>query len=138
MGQERYRNGFKLTLQPDVVQVPLRWKRPRMIFVNSMSDLFHKDVPADFIAECFAVMQRASQHTFQVLTKAPTAPPNWPLNFRGQATSGWARRLRMPNTSTAFASKPDSSVGSVSLPRTASRPNAATTAEGDPLGHCRR
>ena len=71
MGQERYRNAFKLTLQPDVVQMPLRWKRPRMIFVNSMSDLFHKDVPADFIAECFAVMQQASQHTFQVLTKRP-------------------------------------------------------------------
>jgi protein gp37 len=71
MGQERYRNAFKLTLQPDVVQMPLHWKRPRMIFVNSMSDLFHKGVPADFIAECFAVMQQASQHTFQVLTKRP-------------------------------------------------------------------
>ena len=71
MGQGRYHNGFVLTLQPDVLEVPLRWKRPRMIFVNSMSDLFHKDVPAEFIEECFAVMQRASQHTFQVLTKRP-------------------------------------------------------------------
>ena len=71
MGQDRYRNGFKLTLQPDVVEMPLRWKRPRTVFVNSMSDLFHKDVPTDFIARCFAVMQRASQHTFQVLTKRP-------------------------------------------------------------------
>ena len=71
MGQERYRNAFKLTLQPDVVQMPLRWKRPRMIFVNSMSDLFHKDVPTEFIAKCFAVMQRAAHHTFQVLTKRP-------------------------------------------------------------------
>ena len=58
MGQERYRDGFKVTLQADVVELPLHWKRPRMIFVNSMSDLFHKDVPAEFIAECFAVMQR--------------------------------------------------------------------------------
>jgi len=71
MGQVRYRNGFRLTLQPDVLEVPLRWKRPRMIFVNSMSDLFHKDVPGDFIARCLAVMERASQHTFQVLTKRP-------------------------------------------------------------------
>ena len=71
MGQVRYRNGFKPTLQPDVVEVPLRWKRPRMVFVNSMSDLFHKDVPTEFIAKCFAVMEEASHHTFQVLTKRP-------------------------------------------------------------------
>ena len=71
MGQPRYRNGFKLTVQPDTLEVPLRWRRPRRIFVNSMSDLFHKDVPVEFIAECFGVMQKASQHTFQVLTKRP-------------------------------------------------------------------
>ena len=71
MGQPRYRNGFKLTLQPDVLEAPLRWKRPRMIFVNSMSDLFHKDVPAEYIANCFRVMEKASRHTFQVLTKRP-------------------------------------------------------------------
>jgi len=86
MGQDRYRNGFKVTLQPDALETPLHWKRPRMIFVNSMSDLFHKDVPTEFIAQCFAVMQEAPQHTFQVLTKrperavelAPTLP--WPAN----------------------------------------------------------
>ena len=71
MGQPRYRNAFKLTLQPDVLEVPLRWKRPRMVFVNSMSDLFHKDVPADYIARCFAVIEKASHHTFQLLTKRP-------------------------------------------------------------------
>ncbi len=86
MGQPRYRNGFRLTLQPDVLDVPLRWKRPRMVFVNSMSDLFHKDVPAEFIAKCFAVMQSASQHTFQVLTKRPRRAAElagrlpWPAN----------------------------------------------------------
>jgi protein gp37 len=86
MGQARYRRGFKVTLQPNLVEVPLRWKRPRMIFVNSMSDLFHKDVPAEFIAECFAVMQRATQHTFQVLTKRPERAAElashlpWPSN----------------------------------------------------------
>ncbi len=71
MGQQRYRNGFKLTLHPDALEAPLRWKRPRMVFVNSMSDLFHKDVPAEFIAKCFAVMEKATHHTFQVLTKRP-------------------------------------------------------------------
>jgi protein gp37 len=86
MGQDRYRRGFKVTLQPDVVDTPLRWKRPRMIFVNSMSDLFHKDVPSDFIAQCFAVMQQASQHTFQILTKRPERAAEladslrWPIN----------------------------------------------------------
>lgn len=71
MGKERYRNGFKLTTQPDALQIPLKWKRPRMIFVNSMSDLFHSDVPTDYIQLCFSVMETASQHTFQVLTKRP-------------------------------------------------------------------
>jgi protein gp37 len=86
MGQVRYRNAFKLTLQPDALRVPLRWKRPRMVFVNSMSDLFHKQVSASFIASCFAVMERASQHTFQVLTKRPeraaelAADLPWPRN----------------------------------------------------------
>jgi protein gp37 len=86
MGQIRYRKGFKVTLQPDVMNVPLHWKRPRMIFVNSMSDLFHKDVPDEYIAECFAVMELASQHTFQVLTKRPeraaelAADLFWPSN----------------------------------------------------------
>lgn len=71
MGQPRYRDGFKLTLQPDVLEAPLRWKRPRMVFVNSMSDLFHKSVPIEFIRRCFEVMNRASLHTYQVLTKRP-------------------------------------------------------------------
>jgi len=71
MGQPRYAGGFKLAVHPDALEVPLRWRRPRMIFVNSMSDLFHKNVPAEFIHQCFDVMQRASQHTFQVLTKRP-------------------------------------------------------------------
>lgn len=69
MGQDRYRNAFQLTLQPDALDTPLRWRSPRVIFVNSMSDLFHKDVPLDFIRRCFQVMEEASQHTFQILTK---------------------------------------------------------------------
>jgi protein gp37 len=71
MGQHRYRNEFKVTLQPDMLDAPLHWKRPRMIFVNSMSDLFHEDVPTDYVAKVFAVMQDTSHHTFQVLTKRP-------------------------------------------------------------------
>ena len=71
MGKERYANGFEVTLQPDVVELPLSWKKPRVIFVNSMSDLFHKDVPLDFIKRCFEVMNEANHHTFQVLTKRP-------------------------------------------------------------------
>ena len=71
MGQVRYRNAFKLTIQPEALEAPLLWKQPRVIFVNSMSDLFHKDVPVPYIKRCFEVMEEASQHTFQVLTKRP-------------------------------------------------------------------
>ncbi len=69
MGQPNYRNGFNLTLHPHVVDLPLRWKKPQMIFVNSMSDLFHEEVPLDFIKKIFSTMNLATQHTFQVLTK---------------------------------------------------------------------
>lgn len=65
----RYTNGFNLTLHPDLLELPLKWKRPRMIFVNSMSDLFHKDVPTDYIKRVFEVMNKADWHVFQVLTK---------------------------------------------------------------------
>ena len=61
--------GFGVAVHPDALDQPLRWQRPRRIFVNSMSDLFHKDIPDDFIAQVFAVMGAAQQHTFQVLTK---------------------------------------------------------------------
>ncbi len=69
MGQENYRNGFALTLQPHMLELPLRWKRPQTIFVNSMSDLFHREVPLEYIQKVFDVMRRATWHRFQVLTK---------------------------------------------------------------------
>lgn len=69
MGQENYRNGFRLTLQPHMLELPFRWKRPQTIFVNSMSDLFHEDVPLAYIQRVFDVMRRADWHRFQVLTK---------------------------------------------------------------------
>jgi len=69
MGQKNYVNGFKLTLQPHMLELPLKWKKPQMIFVNSMSDLFHKDVTTDYIKQVFEVMNKAHWHRFQVLTK---------------------------------------------------------------------
>jgi len=78
MGNPKYQNdgsartsgpGFGLTLHPDQLDLPRRWARPRVVFVNSMSDLFHKDVPLEFIRDVFAVMADTPRHTYQVLTK---------------------------------------------------------------------
>ncbi len=69
MGNRNYSNGFALTLHEPMLELPLNWKGPKMIFVNSMSDLFHEDVPIEFIHRVFDVMRRASWHRFQVLTK---------------------------------------------------------------------
>lgn len=71
MGVENYRNGFKLTLHPHMIEKPLEWKKPSVIFVNSMSDLFHKDVPEEFILAVFKTMNKAHWHQFQILTKRP-------------------------------------------------------------------
>lgn len=71
MGSPRYARGFQVTLHPDLLAQPFHWVRPRRIFVNSMSDVFHPDVPDGFIAEIFAVMQQTPRHTYQVLTKRP-------------------------------------------------------------------
>ncbi len=86
MGQPNYKDGFKLTLQPKMLELPIRWKRPQTIFVNSMSDLFHRDVPLEYIHRVFDVMRRAPWHRFQVLTKradrlAELSPEiEWPEN----------------------------------------------------------
>ena len=69
MGNARYSNGFNVTIHRDLFDKPLYWTKPKMIFVNSMSDIFHEDVPDDDILALFNVMNKASQHTFQVLTK---------------------------------------------------------------------
>ena len=69
MGQPNYINGFEVTLHPEVVDRPLYWKKPQMIFVNSMSDLFHEAIPTSFILEIFNTMTLAHWHTFQILTK---------------------------------------------------------------------
>jgi protein gp37 len=70
MGQEKYKDGFKkVKIHPDTLTIPYTWKSPKVVFVNSMSDLFHKDIPLDFIKEVFNVMNDNPQHVFQVLTK---------------------------------------------------------------------
>ncbi len=86
MGSDRYRNGFRVTLHPDLLDVPQGWRKPRVVFVNSMSDLFHDDIPIAYIQRVFATMRDCPRHTFQVLTKrserlaelAPQLP--WPKN----------------------------------------------------------
>ena len=69
MGIEKYKDGFELRLHEDALQIPYEWKKPKVVFVNSMSDLFHKDVPLSFIQRVFDVMNSTTVHTYQVLTK---------------------------------------------------------------------
>lgn len=71
MGVDKYRNGFSVTMHPSTLKDPLKWRKPRLVFVNSMSDLFHEEVPVSFIRAVFETMNQASHHTFQVLTKRP-------------------------------------------------------------------
>jgi len=86
MGQENYSNGFQVTMHPHMLDLPLRWKKPKMIFVNSMSDLFHEEVSTQFIKEIFHVMREADWHVFQILTKRSSRLLNianeldWPKN----------------------------------------------------------
>ena len=69
MGSENYKDGFKLSVHESALYLPLTWKKPQTIFVNSMSDLFHKDIPVNFLMRTFEVMNKADWHNFQVLTK---------------------------------------------------------------------
>jgi len=69
MGVERYRRAFEVTLHPDLLDLPRSWRNPRLVFVNSMSDLFHEQVPKAFIQKVFSTMAACPQHTFQILTK---------------------------------------------------------------------
>ncbi len=69
MGQPRYANGFSVTLHHDLLDAPRRWRSPRLVFVNSMSDLFHEEVPLSFIRQVFRTMSECPQHVFQILTK---------------------------------------------------------------------
>jgi len=81
-----FENGFDLTLRPERLELPLGWRKPRMIFVNSMSDLFHKDVPKEFIGRVFGTMEKAHWHTFQVLTKRSSLMRNFLRSRYGCST----------------------------------------------------
>ncbi len=116
MGQSNYAQGFTVVCHEQVLDLPLRWKRPRLVFVNSMSDLFHDAVPLDFIQEVFKVMRRANHHVFQVLTKraerlARLSPVlDWPENVWAGVTverSDYKHRidfLRMTDAAVKFVS----------------------------------
>jgi protein gp37 len=116
MGQTNYARGFELTLQPHMLELPLRWKKPQTIFVNSMSDLFHDRVPLAYIRRVFDVMTRASWHHFQVLTKraerlAELSPElEWPPNVwmgvsvESEAVRGRIDSLRETNAAVRFLS----------------------------------
>ena len=86
MGQPNYVNGFDVTMHESSLGLPLKWKKPQIVFVNSMSDLFHEDIPVEFIARVFEVMRKASHHRFQVLTKRSerlrelSTVLDWPTN----------------------------------------------------------
>lgn len=69
MGNPRYAEDFNIKLHPDLINLPLKWKAPRVIFVNSMSDVFHEEIPSSFIHDIFKTMNDSPQHTFQILTK---------------------------------------------------------------------
>jgi len=87
MGVSRYRNGFRVSLHQDLLDVPLHWNKPRIIFINSMSDLFHEEVPLEFIEQVFSTVALASWHVFQVLTKRAdrmakvASKLKWPRNL---------------------------------------------------------
>ena len=104
MGVDRYRSGFKLTLQEDLIDLPKRWRKPRTVFVNSMSDLFHDEVPLEFTKRVFATMEQTPQHTYQILTKrshrlreiASHLP--WPRNvWVGVSVEDQQRLSRIPD-----------------------------------------
>jgi protein gp37 len=93
-----FEQGFDLKLWPERLNLPLTWKQPRKIFVNSMSDLFHKKVPDQFIRRVFQVMCSANQHVFQVLTKRPERMMEWVnAHFRGLRSGGVGKRLLPAN-----------------------------------------
>lgn len=86
MGNPRYKNGFRVTLHEDLITLPLKWRQPRVIFVNSMSDLFHDKVPFSFIEKVFQTMEETPQHIYQILTKRSSRlremarDLSWPAN----------------------------------------------------------
>jgi len=102
MGVNKYRNNFELTLHESVIDEPRKWRKPGMVFVNSMSDLFHKDVPLEFIQRVFTVMRECPTQTFQILTKRSerllelSSEIDWPNNvWMGVSVEGYRRKNRI-------------------------------------------
>jgi protein gp37 len=104
MGLHQYKNGFQVTLAPAVLEEPLRWSKPRLVFVNSMSDLFHEDVPLQYVQRVFDIMSRTPQHTYQILTKRHVRLTEvakhlvWPKNvWMGVSVENQATTNRIPH-----------------------------------------
>ncbi len=91
-----FENGFDVTLREDKIHVPATWKRPRRIFVNSMSDLFHENVPFKYMARVFSIMRRSPQHQFQVLTKRPERMLEFMEWYQQTLDSDFAGRFKLP------------------------------------------
>lgn len=116
MGQKKYSNGFELTLHNEALNLPLSWKQPQVVFVNSMSDLFHQKVPPEFIQDVFATMRKAHWHEFQILTKrsgrllALSEEIVWPPNVwmgvsvESDRFTGRIAHLRLTQAKTKFLS----------------------------------
>jgi protein gp37 len=138
MGSERYANGFKPTLHYDLIDLPRRWKKPRVIFVNSMSDLFQDDVPEAFIRAVFATMEACPQHTFQILTKRSERLRNlgatlpWPSNVWMGVSVENARVIDQITDLAAVPAKVRF------LLRAAYRASREPSAQRNTLGDCRR
>lgn len=110
MGNPNYKNGFELTMHEHVLNLPLKWKTPQLIFVNSMSDLFHEKVPLEFILRVFDVMREANWHTFQILTKRSlrladlSSQIQWPSNvWMGVSVENSAYTYRIDHLRTCQA-----------------------------------
>lgn len=110
LGNESYRNGFKVTLHERRLQAPQKWKKPRLVFVNSMGDLFHQEVPVDFIRLVFAIIAEAEQHIFQSLTKRSerlmqiASELEWPDNlWMGVTVESFAYKRRIAHLKTTPA-----------------------------------
>ncbi len=107
MGQRKYARGFEYVEHESDIGLPLKWKKPRKIFVNSMSDLFHEKASFEFVMRCFLTMLKARHHTYQVLTKRPRRMAEFSelfFQYFGRAsrrTSGWARVSSQPAIRTA-------------------------------------
>ncbi len=114
MGVAKYKEGFTVAVHRSALGEPLKWRRSRLVFVNSMADLFHKSVPSAFIEDVFDIMNRASQHTFQVLTKRPARAARLDLRWMPNIWLGasieserWLERLdwlRQTGAETKFLS----------------------------------